>query len=198
MKRGVNEERIYCAAGDGIMQSVIGTNRNPDSTNGRDMKSFVLAAILLALSAQAAAAEPPAGAPVYEKKNGAVQSACQKDKKSNNLVCVVVYAKQPYLGVQLGSEDDSDSVAITAGARRAPNSKIEIQVDGNVPHFIYGDGFIGYEAEVLLQEIEKGKRASVRTTSQDAGVKTEDDFDLGDFNAALHEVEALRALKGEK
>ena len=54
-----------------------------------------------------------------EKQAGDVKSVCAHDPKSGHLICALVYAKQPYFGIQFGSEDDAESVAVTAGVRRA-------------------------------------------------------------------------------
>jgi hypothetical protein len=154
------------------------------------------AALMLALAGSASAAttqEPP-----FHKQTGAVQSYCQREPKTHRLVCVVVYGKQPYLGVQLGSENDPESVAITAGVRRAPNSKIEVRIDNRIGHATAAAGFLGYEAESMLHEIEGGKRVTVHFQSTDQKVKTEGTFDLADFKTALREVEALRDVDSGK
>ncbi len=127
-----------------------------------------------------------------EKQAGDVKSVCAHDPKSGHLICALVYAKQPYFGIQFGSEDDAESVAVTAGVRRASDSKIEIRVDHNVSHFIYGDGFLGKEAEAIVDEIKKGKRLYVRVDSYDNEVKSEDSVDLSEFKSALQEIEDLR------
>ena len=127
-----------------------------------------------------------------EKQAGDVKSVCSNDPKSGHLICALVYAKQPYFGIQFGSEDDPESVAVTAGARRAENSKIEIRIDHNVSHFIYGDGFLGKEAEAIVDEIKKGKRIYVRVDPYDNEIKSEDTVDLSEFKSALQEIEDLR------
>lgn len=127
-----------------------------------------------------------------EKKTDDVKSVCAHDPKSGHLICALVYAKQPYFGIQFGSEDDAESVAVTAGVRRVSDSKIEIRVDHNVSHFIYGDGFLGKEAEAIVDEIKKGKRLYVRVDSNDNSVKGEDSVDLSEFKSALQEIEDLR------
>jgi len=127
-----------------------------------------------------------------KKQAGDVKSVCAHDPKSSHLICAVVYAKQPYFGIQLGSEDDAESVAVTAGVRRAANSKIEIRVDHNTSHFIYGDGFLGKEAESIVDEIKKGRRIYIRVDSYDDNVKSEDSVDLSEFKSALQEIEDLR------
>lgn len=127
-----------------------------------------------------------------EKQAGDVKSVCAHDPKSSHLICAIIYAKQPYFGIQFGSEDDAESVAVTAGVRRAANSKIEIRVDHNTSHFIYGDGFLGKEAEAIVDEIKNGRRIYVRVDSYDDNVKSEDSVDLSEFKSALQEVEDLR------
>ena len=127
-----------------------------------------------------------------EKQAGDVKSVCAHDPKSSHLICAVIYAKQPYFGIQFGSEDDAESVAVTAGVRRAANSKIEIRIDHNTPHFIYGDGFLGKEAEAIVDEIKKGKQIYVRIDSYDDDVKSEDRVDLSEFKSALQDIEDLR------
>ena len=128
----------------------------------------------------------------FEKQAGDVKSVCAHDPKSAHLICALVYAKQPYFGIQFGSEDDAESVAVTAGARRAEDSKIEIRIDHNASHFIYGDGFLGKEAEAIVDEIKKGKRIYVRVDSYDNEIKSEDTIDLSEFKSVLQEVEDLR------
>lgn len=127
-----------------------------------------------------------------EKQAGDVKSVCAHDPKSSHLICAVVYAKQPYFGIQFGSEDDAESVAVTAGVRRAANSKIEIRIDHNTSHFIYGDGFLGKEAEAIVDEIKNGRRIYVRVDSYDDNVKSEDSVDLSEFKSALQDIEDLR------
>jgi len=164
--------------------------RGRDSRGGAGaaLAALAAAALLLAVG-RAQAAEM-----VFQKETGPVKSSCLRDKKSDHLVCVVVLAKPPYLGFQFGSERDSESIAVTAGARRLPNERIEIRVDNNIPHDVYGDGFVGKEAEALLYEIEKGRRVIVSVESRDAKVKERGVFDLTEFKAALRQVQALRAL----
>ncbi|HLF58245.1 MAG TPA: hypothetical protein VI732_01310 [Alphaproteobacteria bacterium] len=147
------------------------------------------------LAMLAAAATRPAGAVelVYKKERGAVQSSCVREEKTNGLICVVVYAKPPYLGFQFGSEDDPDSIAVTAGARRVPNSEITVKVDKFASHHVFGDGFVGKEAEALLYEIEQGTNMSVRFESRDPDTPSRGVIDLKDLRTALQEVERLRA-----
>jgi hypothetical protein len=149
-------------------------------------------AVAVLLPSAASAGDDKASGNVLEKQAGDVKSVCAHDTKSGNLICALVYAKQPYFGIQFGSEDDADSVAVTAGIRRVANSEIEIRIDDDVPHIVYGDGFVGKEAQAIVDEIKKGKWTYVRADSYDSSVKSEDTIDLTDFKSALQEIEVLR------
>lgn len=135
---------------------------------------------------------------VYNNDTGAVRSSCVREDKKSNLICLVVYTKPPYLGFQFGSAEDRDSVAVTAGARRATDSKLEIKVDNHAVHTVYGEGFVGKEAEDIRDEINYGSKASVSFESQDPNIPTRGEIDLTDFKAALHDVETLRDIQGGK
>jgi len=154
--------------------------------------SFIGAAVAAA-PAMADAAEI-----VLDKQTGAVKYSCVRPDKKSALICVVVYTKAPYLGFQFGSEDDPGSLAVTAGARRATNSKLEIKIDKFASHAVFGDGFVGTEAEAIRFEVENGATAAVSFESQDTRIPSHGDIDLKDFKAALHEVESLRDKDSEK
>jgi hypothetical protein len=155
--------------------------------------TFALAAVCAAASSPAAAAEI-----VHKNETGAVQSSCMRDEKTKRLICVAVYSKPPYLGFQLGSEDDPESVAVTAGARRAANSELRIKVDNYAPHHVFGEGFTGKEAEALRDEVEQGTAATVSYEMEDQKEPSTGRIDLTDIKAALREIESLRALDGGK
>ena len=155
--------------------------------------ALLLAALLPAFASSANAAEI-----VLDKVTGAVKSSCIREDKNGNLICLVVYTKPPYLGFQFGSQEDPDSVAVTAGARRATNSKLEIKVGRYASHAVFGEGFVGKEAEAIRDEIESGTKASISFESQDTKIATQGEIDLKDFKAALREVEALRDMQGGK
>ena len=148
----------------------------------------VVLLVLVMLFALPAAAQTP----VFEKRFGHASASCQRTPKTRVLVCVVVYMRQPYLGIQLGSEADPESVAITAGARREPGSELTIRVDNHAVHNTTRDGFFDYEAVSMLTEIEHGGQITVRFESEDSDVKTADTFSLADINAALRAVENFR------
>ena len=133
-----------------------------------------------------------------EKQAGDVKSVCANDPKSGHLICAVVYAKPPYFGIQFGSEDDPESVAVTAGARRTADSKIEIRIDHNASHFIYGDGFLDKEAEAIVDEIKKGRWIYVRVDSDDSDAKGEGTINLNEFKSALQEIEDLRKAQDKQ
>jgi len=135
---------------------------------------------------------------VLDKQVGTVKYSCVRPDKKSALICVVVYTKAPYLGFQFGSEDDPESLAVTAGARRATNSKLEIKVDKFASHAVFGEGFVGTEAEAIRFEVENGSKATVSFESQDTRIATHGDIDLNDFKAALHEVESFREKDGDK
>ena len=135
---------------------------------------------------------------VYKKTVGAVQSSCVRDEKTKHLICVVVYSKPPYLGFQLGSEEDPESVAVTAGARRVPNSELRIKVDDYAAHHVFGEGFTGQEAEALRGEIEQGTKADIVYEMEGKKDPVTGSVDLADFKTALRDVESLRVLdKGD-
>jgi len=161
---------------------------------------WTLAFWALAPAAFYAAGSWPAGAAeiVHENETGAVQSSCVRDDKTKRLICVAVYSKPPYLGFQLGSESDPESIAVTAGARRVPNSEIRIKVDNYAPHHVFGEGFAGKEAEALRDEVEQGTTATVSYEMQDEKEPSTGRIDLKDLKAALREIESLRALDGGK
>ena len=152
------------------------------------------------VGAALAAASPAADAAdvVLDKQTGAVKYSCVRPNKKSALICVVVYTKAPYLGFQFGSEDDAESLAVTAGARRVTNSKLEIKVDKFASHAVFGEGFVGTEAEAIRFEVENGSKATVSFESQDTRIATHGDIDLKDFKAALREVESLRDKDGDK
>ncbi len=154
---------------------------------------LLLAVLLPAFASWANAAEIG-----LDKVTGAVNSSCIREDQKANLICLVVYTKPPYLGFQFGSEEDPDSLAVTAGARRATNSKLEIKVDRYASHAVFGEGFVGKEAEAIRDEIESGTKASISFESQDTKIATKGEIDLKDFKAALREVEALRDMQGGK
>jgi len=162
----------------------------------RIKRGFLSALVVAAL----AAALPTAYAAdvVLDKETGAVKYSCVRGDKKIGLICVVVYTKAPYLGIQFGSEDDPESLAVTAGARRPTNSKLEIKVGKFASHAVFGEGFVGTEAEAIRFEIENGSTATVSFESDDTRIATHGDIDLKDFKSALHEVEALRAIEDEK
>ena len=163
----------------------------------RRLKHIFLSGLAVAALAAAPSAAGAAEV-VLDKQTGAVKYSCIRPDKKSALICVVVYTKAPYLGFQLGSEDDPESLAVTAGARRATNSKLEIKVDKFASHAVFGDGFLGAEAEAIRFEIENGSKATVSFESQDTRIATHGDIDLNDFKAALREVESLREKDGEK
>lgn len=152
------------------------------------------------VGAAVAAASPAADAAdiVLNKQTGAVKYSCVRPDKKSAPICVVVYTKAPYLGFQFGSEDDGESLAVTAGARRATNSKLEIKVDKFASHAVFGEGFVGTEAEAIRFEVENGSKATVSFESQDTRIATQGEIDLKDFKAALHEVESLREKDSDK
>jgi hypothetical protein len=155
--------------------------------------TLVPAAFYAAASSPAAAADI-----VHENETGAVQSSCIREEKTKHLICVAVYSKPPYLGFQLGSEDDPESVAVTAGARRAPDSELRIKVDHYAPHHVFGEGFTGKEAEALRDEVEQGTTATVSYEMEDEKEPSTGRIDLTDLKAALREIESLRALDDGK
>ena len=136
--------------------------------------------------------QSPAADLVLNRDYGLVKASCVRPGKKQLPVCAVVYTKQPYLGFQFGSEDDPESVAVTAGARRVPNSEIEMKVDKNASHSVFGEGFIGKEAEAILGEIENGTRISVTYQSESAKAPITADFNLDDFKTAVRDVQDLR------
>lgn len=162
------------------------------------MKAATRYVFALALLGLAQAPGAAAQTPVFEERFGYVKASCQRVPQTRELVCVIVYMKQPYLGVQLGSKSDPESVAITAGVRRAPGSEIVIRVDNHAVHSTPRDGFFDYEAESMLTEMEYGEQITVRFQSTDSDVRTADTFSLADFNAAIRAVREFRETAGDK
>lgn len=156
------------------------------------MKTALKYLFALALLGTAYPLDTAAQTAVFEQRFGPVTASCQRVPKSHELVCVIVYARAPYLGIQLGSKGDPESVAITAGARREPGSDIVIRVDNHAVHSTPRDGFFDYEAESMLTEIEHGEQVTVRFQSSDSSVKTADTIPLADINAALAAVRKFR------
>lgn len=161
------------------------------------MKAALKYLLAFALFGSAYPLDVAAQSPVFAQRFGHVEASCQRVPKSRELVCVVVYRKQPYLGIQLGSKGDPESVAITAGARREPGTDIVIRVDNHAVHSTAREGFVDYEAESMLTEIEHGERITVRFQSSDSNVKTADTFPLADLKAALEAVRDFRKRDGQ-
>ena len=156
------------------------------------MKTALKYLFALALLGIAYPLDTAAQTAVFEQRFGHVKASCQRIPKSRELVCIIIYLKEPYLGVQLGSKGDPESVAITAGARRAPGTDIVIRVDNHAVHSTPRDGFIDYEAQSMLTEMEHGEQVTVRFESTDTDVKTADTIPLADFNEALRAVQEFR------
>ena len=162
------------------------------------MKTAAKYLLVFALLGAAYPLDTAAQSAVFEQRFGHVNATCQRVPKSRELVCIVVYAKQPYLGVQFGSKGDPESVAITAGARREPGTEIVIRVDNHAVHSTTHDGFFDYEAVSMLTEMEHGEQITVRFQSTETGVKTADTIPLADINKALKAVREFRKREKEK
>jgi len=156
------------------------------------MKAAIKFLLFLAVLISAAAPAVVAQTPVFEKRVGKAAASCQRTPKTHVLVCVVVYMREPYLGIQFGSEIDPESVAITAGARREPGTAMTVRVDNHAVHNTTGDGFFDYEAQSMLTEIEHGGQITVRFDSTDSNVKSADTFGLADLNEAVRAVKEFR------
>ena len=157
-------------------------------------------ALLLALGLLAAAPSQARDAKLLLKKEtGDVKSSCiQLAGGRQEIICIVVYGKPPYLGFQFGAPDSPDSIAVTAGARRKPNSEIEVKVDSYASHGIFGDGFVDKEAEAILDEVSDGKTAIVTYQPEDSEKPVSGSIDLADMKAAIKEVEALQEMQSRK
>ena len=163
-----------------------------DRTTGLHMKAAVKFLLCLAIAMSAFTAGAVAQTPVFEKRAGKVVGTCQRTPKTRVLVCVAVYTREPYLGIQFGSETDPESVAITAGARREPGTAMTIRVDNHAVHNTTHDGFVDYEAVSMLTEIEHGDQITVRFESTDSSVKAADTFDLADLKKVIRAIKEFR------
>ena len=157
------------------------------------MKAAIKFLLCLAVSVSACATAAYAQTPVFEKHVGKAVGTCQRTPKTRVLVCVAVYTRAPYLGIQFGSEKDPESVAITAGARREPNSPMTIRVDNHAVHNTTREGFVDYEAASMLTEIEHGEQITVRFESTDSSMKSADTFDLADLKEVIRAVKEFRS-----